>query len=104
MFSISENCGVPSENMRSIVNAIKQNRKVNKIILFGSRAKGNYKKGSDIDIAILADELSFDELNQIKVNVNEFMLPYNIDLIDFNKITDIALRDHILRVGKVIDA
>jgi len=66
--------------------------------------KGNYKKGSDIDIAILADELSFDELNQIKVNVNEFMLPYNIDLIDFNKITDIALRDHILRVGKVIDA
>lgn len=95
--------GITAEDLESIVTAIKKNRKVKKIILFGSRAKGNYKKGSDIDIAIIEDEISFNQLNQIRVDVNELMLPYNIDIIDFKKIKNKELRKHIIRVGETLN-
>ena len=98
-----QNVGISSEDLESIVSVIKKNKKIKKIILFGSRAKGNYKKGSDIDIAVVADSLSFDELNKIRVDIDELLLPYHIDIIDLNKITTIKLKGHILRVGQMID-
>ncbi|MFZ6033710.1 MAG: nucleotidyltransferase domain-containing protein [Melioribacter sp.] len=94
--------GVAAGDWEAIVDKIIKNKKVKKIILFGSRAKGNYKKGSDIDIAIIADRLSYEELNQIRVDVSELMLPFKIDIIDFNKINNSELREHIQRVGKVL--
>ena len=57
--------GILSDDLECIVKKILNNKNIIDIILFGSRAKGNYRKGSDIDIAILSEGLSFDELNQI---------------------------------------
>lgn len=56
----------------------------------------------DIDIAIIAKGLSFDEFIQIKVNISELLLPYNIDIVDFNKISNIDLKEHIMRVGRTL--
>lgn len=94
--------GIPSESFKMIISILKKNNKIKEIFLFGSRAKGNYKKGSDIDIAIIADSLSFEELNQIRVEINDLILPYKVDVIDFNKISNNDLKEHILRVGKLI--
>lgn len=67
------------------------------LLFFGSRAKGNYKKGSDIDIAIIGNErkLSY-QLNE------EGNLPYFFDIINLEKITNKDLLVHINRVGKKI--
>jgi predicted nucleotidyltransferase len=94
--------GIPSESFKMIISILKKNNKIKEIFLFGSRAKGNYKKGSDIDIAITADSLSLEELNQIRVEINNLALPYKVDVIDFNKISNNDLKEHILRVGKLI--
>ena len=92
--------GIPLDVLERIIETIKSDKKVKEIILFGSRAKGKFKKGSDIDIAIIADTIKFDELNQIRANLSELLIPYSVDIIDFNKITNNELKEHILRVGQ----
>jgi predicted nucleotidyltransferase len=82
------------------LNIIKQTLKldfVDKLIVFGSRAKGNYKKGSDVDLAIIGNEkkLSY-YLNE------ETNLPYFFDVINLQKITNKNLIEHIKRVGKIL--
>lgn len=96
--------GLNNEILNSIISVICKNEKITKIILFGSRAKGNYKKGSDIDLAVFAENLSLSELMKIKSDLWELPLPYTFDIVDFSKIKNEDLRDHILRVGKVLYA
>lgn len=73
--------------------------KVDKAIVFGSRAKGNYKEGSDIDIAIKGRELSYNDLLSLNRKLDELNLPYKIDLINYHTIEEPALTEHIDRVG-----
>lgn len=99
---MEERYGLRSDIIEKIVQTIKKNLKIQKIILFGSRAKETFKNGSDIDISIVSDNLSLKELNQLKVMLDDLMLPYKIDLIDFRRITNDDLREHINRVGKIL--
>lgn len=94
---------VPSDALEKIISTIKLSKSVKEIILFGSRAKGNFQKGSDIDIAVVADTISSDELNKMRAAITELVIPYRVDIIDFNKITNNELKEHILRVGQVLD-
>lgn len=94
--------GVPLEIFQSIVSTICKNRKIKKIVLFGSRAKGNYKNGSDIDIAVFSKNLSYNEFMKIKVELSKLMIPYTVDIIDYNSIKNDDLIEHISRVGKVL--
>jgi predicted nucleotidyltransferase len=91
--------GLPKNVINSIVSVICYNKKIEKIKLFGSRAKGNFKKGSDIDIALFAKNLDYNDLLKIKNEVSELPLPYTIDILDFKKINNEELKEHILRVG-----
>ncbi len=94
--------GLPPKVIDLIVGTISKNVKIKKIILFGSRAKGNYKRSSDIDLALFSEDLNHNELLKIKVEISELMVPNKIDIVDFNKITNNDLRDHIERVGKTL--
>lgn len=73
---------------------------IDKVILYGSRAKGSYRNGSDIDLTILG-HLTYNQLNQIETQLDDLLLPYTIDLSLFNHIDNVDLIDHINRVGKV---
>lgn len=92
--------GLRADIVEKIVQTIKKNLKIQKIILFGSRAKETYKKGSDIDISIVSEDLTLKELNHIKVMLDELMLPYKIDLLDYGRISNSDLKEHINRAGK----
>ena len=94
--------GLETTVLDLIVRTISKNEKVKKVILFGSRAKGNYKIGSDIDLALFSQNLDHDELLKINVEVSGLLLPYKIDILDFNKITNKELKEHILKIGKVL--
>jgi predicted nucleotidyltransferase len=94
--------GLRADIIEKIVDTIKKNLKIQKIILFGSRAKETYKKGSDIDISIVSEDLSLKELNQLKVMLDDLMLPYKIDLLDYGRISNNDLKEHINRVGKIL--
>ncbi len=75
--------------------------KVHKVILFGSRAKGDYHEGSDIDFAIIGEQTDLSLLHKIELETDRLYLPYQIDLIDYRHITNRDLKAHIDRVGKL---
>jgi predicted nucleotidyltransferase len=75
---------------------------VEKAVLYGSRAKGNYKNGSDIDLALVGGkDLTREVLYRIMDEIDELLLPYSFDLSLFHDITDPDVREHIQRVGCV---
>ena len=94
--------GLPKNVIELIISAICRNKKIDKIVMFGSRAKGNFRKGSDIDLAIFSKNLSHDDIMKIKTIVNELLLPYTIDILYFDKIKNKELKEHILRVGATL--
>lgn len=73
---------------------------IEQVVLFGSRAKGNYKNGSDIDLALFGP-VDFSEMGTIAWELDDLLLPWEIDLLQFDSITNQDLRDHITRVGQI---
>lgn len=76
--------------------------KIRQVILYGSRAKGNYKPFSDVDIVLTGDELTQQDLNRIVLAVDDLLLPYQFDISIFQNLTNPELIDHIRRRGIVI--
>ncbi len=74
---------------------------VEKAILYGSRAKGNYKHGSDIDLTLVGDMLDINTLGSIADRLDESSIPYQVDLSIFDQLKHAGLREHIERVGVV---
>jgi predicted nucleotidyltransferase len=85
-----------------IVNVFANNKDVDKVILYGSRAKGTQKPYSDIDITILGDNLNFSLLQKIEIELDDLLLPYKFDVSLYNSIDNNDLVEHIKRVGKTI--
>jgi type I restriction enzyme S subunit len=74
---------------------------VEKAVLYGSRAKGNFKDGSDIDLTLYGEALTADVCSAIASELDDLPLPYTIDLSIFEELNHAKLRDHIERVGVV---
>ena len=72
---------------------------IEEVILYGSRAKGNHKPFSDVDISLVGANLTRSRLNQIAFAIDDLLLPYQFDLSIFHKLTNMELVDHIRRVG-----
>jgi type I restriction enzyme, S subunit len=72
---------------------------IKKALLYGSRAKGNYHTGSDIDLSLVGNDLDLVILFNIENELDELLLPYKVDLSLFHKIENSDLIDHINRVG-----
>lgn len=73
---------------------------VDQAVLYGSRAKGNYKNGSDIDLTLCGDaDLTLGVLSKIMHALDDLLLPYTIDLSIFRDIRDPDVLEHIQRVG-----
>lgn len=95
--------GFSKEDLQYIQHTLSKFHMIDKAILFGSRAKGNDKQGSDIDIAIYGDKINTDTISQLHVLLEEESpLPYFFDVVDGTHLGYQGLRDHIERVGKVI--
>ncbi len=92
--------GLPAEAVSKIGGVLAAHPEVESAILYGSRAKGNYRPGSDIDLTLLGDRLVHHDLLKIMGELDDLLLPYTIDLSIFHMIDHGALRDHIQRVGQ----
>lgn len=76
---------------------------VDRALVFGSRAKGNYKPVSDVDIAIVGSNIDQSTVATLSFFLNEeTFLPYFFDIVHYDTIEEIAFKEHIDRVGKVI--
>ena len=95
-----KNCyGLSEDAIQKIHSIFSKHPTVDKVILYGSRAKGDYKPGSDIDLTILSSTLDLSGLLKIENELDDLLLPYKIDLSLHSKIENVNLLDHIKRVG-----
>lgn len=77
----------------------RQHANMEKVLIFGSRAKGTYSEGSDIDLAAIGNDISFDQLMDIHIQIEDLGLLYKVDVIDYNKNRNTPIGEHIVRVG-----
>jgi len=93
--------GLNEETIEKIQAVLSRVPEVDKAVLYGSRAKGNFKNGSDIDLTLYGGGLNLDILDKVAIGVDDLLLPYEVDLSIFDHITDPDLIEHIARVGVV---
>ncbi len=99
---MSQRFGLEAVTIAKICAVFARYPQVEKAVIFGSRAKGNYKPGSDIDLSLYGDAgLTREVLYQIMAEIDDLLLPYTIDLSIFHALSDPDFIGHIQRVGVV---
>lgn len=94
--------GLERSDIDAIVEILRRHREIEKALIFGSRAKGSFKNGSDVDIALEGNAVTDGIASHVGSLLNdETMMPYKFDVLNFNTITNPDLVDHIHRVGIV---
>ena len=91
--------GLNEKDIQSIANIFKKFPNIERAVLYGSRSKGNFKPGSDIDLTLIGKCIRNSELLQIENELDDLLLPYKIDLSLFHQIDNRDLIDHIEHVG-----
>ena len=100
---MSKNNGLLKSDIETILSKIKKISEIEEVVLYGSRAKWNYKKGSDIDLAIKWKRVDFNICSSLHFELEEeTYLPYFFDITNYETITNENLKDHIDMVGEVI--
>lgn len=94
--------GLPEEAILEIQAILALYPAVDKAILYGSRAMGNFKPGSDIDLTLVGAELTHNHLLGIMSDLDDLLLPWMIDLSIFDTLDHAGLREHIERVGQTL--
>jgi len=92
------NLGLTEKEVGLICSVFSKNGKVQKAVVFGSRAKGTFKKYSDVDIAVFEGKGSIN-IGQILVDLDELPLIYKFDVVVYDELKNIELKEHIDRVG-----
>lgn len=93
--------GLNSQAVTRIQTVLSHYPEVEKAVLYGSRAKGNYHPGSDIDLTLLGDTVDQHIVSRIAEELDDLLLPYRIDLSIFRRIRHPELLEHIRRVGVI---
>jgi len=91
--------GLEDHIIEQIAHVLEEQPKVDKAYIFGSRAKGNYRPDSDIDIAVKGFELSVEDILRMSAAMDKPGIGYAVDLVDYDSIKEEALREHVDRVG-----
>ncbi len=99
---MTEQFGLKQSTIQSIQKVLENYPQVDKATLYGSRAMGRYKIGSDIDLTLHGGQsLNLSVLFKIMDDIDELLLPYTLDLSIYHTIHDNDLLDHINRLGVV---
>ena len=97
--------GLEEKVVKDIVSILEKYSEVESACIFGSRARGDYRKGSDIDIALFGENLTFQINTKIYFEFDDLYLPYKIDLINFNSLrNEEKFKENILKEGVEIYA
>jgi predicted nucleotidyltransferase len=92
--------GLLPKTREAIRGVLSHHPEIEKAVLFGSRAKGTHKPGSDVDLALFGDRLSQKTLHRLYQELDDLPVPHEFSLVIFNEITDPAVAQHIQRVGQ----
>lgn len=92
--------GLSNEDIDKIKVVFAKFPEIERVIIYGSRAKGNYKLASDIDLTLVGEKLTLSLLQSLENDMDDLLLPYKFDISIFHQISNHDLIAHIERVGK----
>ena len=91
--------GLTDIELNKLVTIFAYYDEIEQAVLYGSRAKGTYKPFSDIDITLFGVRVSSRTLNILAGDIDDLLLPYQVDLSIYSQLTNESLKSHINRVG-----
>jgi uncharacterized protein len=94
--------GFTYRDREAILAIFKRYPQIRQVVLFGSRAKGNFKKGSDIDLAIMDTNIDKKLIVRLLTDFEESLLPYHIDLVHYPALENEKLKEYIDKIGVAI--
>jgi len=97
---MSQDFGLKENDISMIIEVLKLFPEIEKVVIYGSRAKGNHRNGSDIDLTLIGKNLNLDNLNRLSSKLDDLLLPYLFDISIYDKIDNPDLINHIDRIGK----
>ncbi len=96
--------GLSDTVIKELQDVFRRHANIEKVLIFGSRSKGNYRAGSDIDLAVIGKDIDYNLLLSILCEIDDLDLLYTVDLLDYQKKKGTPIGDHIDRVGQVFYA
>ena len=97
--------GLSDKTLATLSSIFRKYPGIKQTVIYGSRAKGNYRTGSDIDLTLITDEtFTHNDLLHIAGDFDDSNIPYLVDVSIYNKLSNADLKAHIDRVGKVLYA
>ncbi len=100
--TLAESLGLPVTTLEKLAQVFARHPAIHQALVYGSRAKGNYRRGSDIDVTLKGEVMAFAELMQVEAQIDDLLLPYTVDLSQYGQLSNADLIDHIDRVGQII--
>jgi len=93
------NHGLSHKTVQKIKGVLAKYEQVDSAILYGSRATGNYRNGSDIDLALKGSDCNLKLLAKICNEIDDLLLPYKLDISIYKNIDNKDLIEHINNIG-----
>lgn len=87
---------------KSLINVFKSYKEIEKVILFGSRARGDNKKSSDVDLCLVGQNINHLVVANATMDILEINTPLSFDILSFNELSKKELIDNILNEGIII--
>jgi predicted nucleotidyltransferase len=97
------NDGLNDKTRHAILEVLNQHPKIERTLLFGSRAMGTFTHTSDIDLALYG-ELTLRDQARIVSEMEQLSIPYKVDLVRMKTVTSQELLDHIKQHGKPLES
>lgn len=94
--------GLKNDLIISFCEVFSNYPEIEKVLIYGSRAKGDFREGSDIDLTLVGSNVTETIRSKVWLDLDNLDSPYLIDLSVLNNISSESLQDHINRVGKIL--
>ncbi|MCF7971477.1 MAG: nucleotidyltransferase domain-containing protein [Methylococcaceae bacterium] len=93
--------GLTQATVDQIQSVFAKHPEIDHVVIYGSRAKGNFRNGSDIDLTLIGQDITEQLLLLIKLELDELNTPYLFDISIFDHLNSPDLKMHIARVGQI---
>ncbi len=88
--------GITEKSYKIILEYLNSQTFLDEVHIFGSRAVGNYRQGSDIDLVVMSPNISDDLIQKLNYDLNEVLLiPYFVDVLNYDSIDNDELKQEI---------
>ena len=94
--------GLSDTVIKELQDVFRRHANIKKVLIFGSRSKGNYRAGSDIDLAVIGNDIDYNLLLSVLCEIDNLGLLYSVDLLNYQQKKGTPIGDHIDRVGQVL--